>query len=313
MLQIFINLKRFEVSRRSGGVCDLDSPTQWIDATLRRVADLGLGAAADRDLVFLLPEALIAPAIATLAALPAATTRHLAIGCQSVHRDDIRPGGNFGAFTSGRPATAMTAIGCRWTMIGHSEERRDIAGVIDAFAAATGTGAATPEAIAATVGGLLNRAVLRALEAGLDVLVCVGETAAERGDGTPEEQRRRVEAVLSRQVGTILAGVAAARGERRVALAYEPVWAIGPGKVPPGPDYIAFAADIVKRAAGAVLGAAPTVVYGGGLKEENAAVICAVPAIDGGLVALTRFSGAIGFFPDDLDRIVAAALSARPA
>jgi len=38
-------------------------------------------------------------------------------------------------------------------------------------------------------------------------------------------------------------------------------------------------------------------VYGGGLKEENARAICAIPSIDGGLVALTRFTGEIGFIP----------------
>ncbi len=246
------------------------------------------------------------PVRCTLSARAAARTAGLAFGCQGVFREDIRPGGNFGAVTANRPATAMVAAGCRWALIGHSEEREDKLGMMAAYARAAGI-ALDEAAAAASVGDLLNEETLRALEAGLDVLACVGETAAERGEGTPDEQRRRVATVLARQVERILDGTRAFAGSRRIVMAYEPVWAIGPGKVPPGPEYIGFAAGCVKDAAASMLGFEPPMVYGGGLKEENAAEICAVPAIDGGLVALTRFTGEIGFYPEDLERIIAAA------
>lgn len=302
MPSIFVNLKRFEVPRARGGVCDVAPAKAWIESVLADCVARRLGAG-DGDLVFFLPEALLLPAFDELARHDAG---RIAIGCQGVYRDDIRPGGNFGAFTGNRPATAMAAAGVNWVLVGHSETRRDKLGVIDAYAAAAGA-PADPAAAAEAVGRLLNQELLSALAAGLDVLACVGETAAERGDGTAAEQERRVRAVLARQVELLLAGAAAHADKRRIVLAYEPIWAIGPGKVPPGPDAIAFAASCVAEAATATLGFAPPVVYGGGLKEENAAAICATPGIAGGLVALTRFTGAIGFDPADLQRIVAAA------
>ena len=48
----------------------------------------------------------------------------------------------------------------------------------------------------------------------------------------------------------------------------------------------------------------PGVVYGGGLKEQNAGMIAAIETIDGGLVALTRFTGQIGFYPEELKKII---------
>ena len=53
-----------------------------------------------------------------------------------------------------------------------------------------------------------------------------------------------------------------------------------------------------------IYGFDPTVVYGGGLKEENAGMIAGIPTIGGGLVALTRFTGEIAFEPEGLVRIV---------
>jgi triosephosphate isomerase len=306
MLHIFVNLKRFEVPRRLGGVCAVEAPEQWIEGVVADCIARGLGEAKDTELVFLLPELLLLPAERSRRAAAAERTASLAIGCQGVFREDIRPGGNFGAFTTNRPAAAMAAAGCRWALIGHSEERKDKLGIMADYAAARGE--ATDEGAAAeAVGHLLNQEVRRALEGGLDVLACVGETAAERGNGTVAEQQQRVAEVLRRQVNRILQGTREFATSRRIVVAYEPVWAIGPGKVPPDGAAIGFAAACVKEAATAVLGFAPPVVYGGGLKEENAAEICAVPAIDGGLVALTRFTGEIGFYPEDLEKIMAAA------
>lgn len=46
-------------------------------------------------------------------------------GCAGVFREDVEPGGNFGAFTTNKPAAALKAIGCSWVVVGHSEERKD--------------------------------------------------------------------------------------------------------------------------------------------------------------------------------------------
>ena len=84
-----------------------------------------------------------------------------------------------------------------------------------------------------------------------------------------------------------------------VTIAYEPVWSIGPGKTPAGKDYITKVARLVKDTLGDV-----PVVYGGGLKMDNAAMLASIPEIDGGLIALTRFSGDIGFYSDEYLGIV---------
>ena len=85
----------------------------------------------------------------------------------------------------------------------------------------------------------------------------------------------------------------------KVTIAYEPVWAIGPGKIPPDADYIRKIASYVKEVTDGM-----DVVYGGGLKTDNARMLASVKEIDGGLIALPRFSGEIGFYPDEYLEII---------
>jgi triosephosphate isomerase len=106
-------------------------------------------------------------------------------------------------------------------------------------------------------------------------------------------QQPRIEKILR---GQVLNGLLQAKAEvqaGKVVIGYEPIWAIGPGKVPPGQDYIAFVSAYIKRVAREEMGADVAVVYGGGLKEENAGMIASIETIGGGLVALTRFTGEI--------------------
>jgi triosephosphate isomerase len=302
MRDIFVNLKRFDVPRRLGGVCPVDDPVQWIEHVIDECVRLGIGRLTEARVTLFIPEALLANAICQLRSYAPERTAALAIGCQGVFREDVTPGGNFGAFTANRPATAMKNLGCDWAMIGHSEERRDKLGMIAKYDPAVLSGETQRIRAQQAVDSMLNAEVHCALKAGLRVLLCVGETAAERGDGDFDAQKPRIEAVLRRQLKHGLKGIAALDG--RVAIGYEPIWAIGPGKVPPGAEYINFVAGCIKKATLELYGFEPQVVYGGGLKAENAGMIGSIATIDGGLVALTRFSGEIGFYPEELRTII---------
>ncbi len=142
------------------------------------------------------------------------------------------------------------------------------------------------------------------MEAGLDVLLCIGETAEERGEGDFADQKPRIESVLKRQLSLGLKDTQARLPERKIVIGYEPIWAIGPGKTPPGQEYISYVSEHITTVVQAEFGFEPGVVYGGGLKEENAGMIAQIETIDGGLVALTRFTGQIGFYPEELMKII---------
>ena len=283
MKHIFLNLKRFDIPRDWGGVNSIAEPADWggyiVNHTQDGVKELLEAAKEETEFVMYVPEAHVIPAVQAKTA-----DSPVVIGCQSVFRDDVAEGHNFGAFTSNRTAKAMKALGCGSVLIGHCEERNDKAGIL-AEAGVTDT---------AAVNRLLNQEVCRAVEAGLSVRYCIGEKA--------EEQDRWKE-VLREQIETGLAGVPEAAP---VVIAYEPVWAIGPGKIPPDQAYITKIADYVKEVSGG-----RDVVYGGGLKQDNAKMLSEIPSIDGGLIALTRFSGEIGFYPEEYLEIAGIYLGVR--
>jgi triosephosphate isomerase len=140
-----------------------------------------------------------------------------------------------------------------------------------------------------------------ALEAGLEPILCVGETEAERDSGA-------MESVLLRQVTTDLSGVVDARLSD-VVVAYEPVWAIGTGRTA-SPEQAGEAVDFIRRTiAGRSADAAERIriLYGGSVKPDNAAELMALEGIDGALV------GGASLEPADFRDIVAAASSSsRP-
>ena len=267
MKHIFLNLKRFDVPVELGGVNRLAPMADWGRAVVEGIqAGLAHYDPAEVEFVQFFPEAHL---------LSAAAARcegsRVEVGCQSVYRQDVAPGGNFGAFTSNRPAAAAKALGCTAALIGHCEERNDKAGVL-AEAGVTDT---------AAVNRLLNQEILCAQKQGLKVLYCIGEKS---------EEQERWQEVLGEQLDIGLAGV----DKSKVVIAYEPIWSIGPGKTPADKPYIEKIARFVKERTGGL-----DVVYGGGLKTDNAEMLASIPEIDGGLIALTRFAGEIGFYPNE--------------
>lgn len=303
MKRIFVNLKRFDVPRHLGGLCPMDRAPEWVQWIVAQSVAAGLGKLQDLTLTYLLPESLIVPAMEALKEYPDDQKAGITIGSQSVYRADVKSEGNFGAFTADRPAAAMRALGCEWSMVAHSEERKDKLQMLAAFEPKIDTCESCAARAAQTVDTLVGQEAARAIEQGMKVIFCIGETAAQRGEGSFEEQQPRIKAVLEQQLGA-LKGIGADEGN--LVIGYEPVWAIGPGKTPPGPDYIAYVSDLIKKIGKETLGIGDLpVVYGGGLKEENAGPISQIATIDGGLVALTRFSGEIGFYPDELAKIIA--------
>ncbi len=306
MKQIFVNLKRFDVPRSLGGICPVENPAQWMRSIIDASIEAGLGRLDALRLVYLPPEALIVPAVEQLGKHPLQDRVGLSIGCQGVYREDIKTGANFGAFTSNRPAAAMQALGCAHAMIGHSEERKDKLSMLAQYDGLINSDSSLSIKATAVVESMLNQEVLRALERGMDVLYCVGETQQQKGSGCASEFEPRVRRVLHDQLTVGLKGIESYKATRSITIGYEPIWAIGPGKTPPDAAYIAFACGCIKQICQQEFGFDPCVVYGGGLKEANAAEIAAVQAVSGGLVALTTFTQPIGFEVESLVRIVTA-------
>lgn len=272
MKHIFLNLKRFDVPVELGGVNRLAAVEQWGKTVITGIEDgLRRYDPAQAEFAVFFPEAHL------LSAARARTENSpVKLGCQGVYREDVVPGGNFGAFTTNRPAAAAQALGCEHVMIGHCEERADKLGVL-AEAGVTDTDA---------VNRLLNREIRAAISRGLKVLYCIGEKS---------EEQQNWQQVLGAQLDIGLDGV----DPSKVVIAYEPVWSIGPGKTPADKEYITMIARFVKERTGGL-----PVVYGGGLKKDNAAMLASIAQIDGGLIALTRFTGEIGFYPEEYLEIV---------
>ena len=111
----------------------------------------------------------------------------------------------------------------------------------------------------------------------------------------PYREQENWQQVLGEQLSIGLEGV----DTSKVVIGYEPVWSIGPGKTPAGKDYITMIARFVKERTGGL-----DVVYGGGLKVDNAEMLASIPEIHGGLIALTRFQGEIGFYPEEYLEII---------
>jgi len=194
-----------------------------------READLG-----DVDVVVCPPFVSLSAAVQSLAGTD------IAVAAQNVHWQAE------GAFTGEVSPTMLREVGVYGAIVGHSERRQ--------FFGETDEGVA--------------RRAAAALEHGLHVIACVGETESEREAGRTEE-------VLRRQVEAIRDAVPESDGD--LVLAYEPVWAIGTGKTAT-PEIAQEAQAFVKT----ILDV--PVLYGGSVKPDNARELAAQPAVDGALV-----------------------------
>ncbi len=193
----------------------------------------------------------------TVGVCPPATL--LSMVSDLVKTSDVKLGGQdcavepSGAFTGDVSAPMLRDAGCSFTLVGHSE-RRHGHGESDA---------------------LVKAKAEAALKAGLDVVVCIGETEAEWDAG-------ETIAVLDRQLdGSLPAGADA----ENLIVAYEPVWAIGTGKTPTLDDIAATHAHLRGRLKGLVpAGADVPILYGGSVKAANAGDILAIDEVGGALV-----------------------------
>ena len=203
---------------------------------------------------------------ATLIERAARSAPGFAIGGQDVHQAEK------GAHTGCVSAAMLLDAGARLTIVGHSE-RREAQGETDADVRAKAEAA---------------------LAAGLDVILCIGESDAEREAG------RAVETVSAQLDASLPASIPVAD---RFSVAYEPIWAIGTGKIPSLADIGEMHAALRSRltAAFGEAGNGVRILYGGSVKASNAAEIFAVSDVDGALV------GGASLKADDFLPIVASA------
>lgn len=175
----------------------------------------------------------------------------LKVGAQNVYWEKS------GAFT-GEVAPDMIAEICGTVIVGHSE-RRALFGETDET---------------------VNKRLKAALEAGLDVIVCVGETLEENQSG-------QTEAVVTRQIEKGLATITAVEATH-ITIAYEPVWAIGTGlaATPEDANYVHrnVIRPLLKAQFGENRGDEMRIQYGGSIKPNNAKELFSMSDIDGGLV-----------------------------
>lgn len=173
------------------------------------------------------------------------------LGAQNMHPEAS------GAYTGETSAAMLRALFTSYVIVGHSERRTYFAET-DAF---------------------INQKVLAALKAQLKPILCVGETLGERESGSTLK-------VVQTQLEGALEGVSKDLATS-VVLAYEPVWAIGTGKVATteqAQEVHAFIRGLLTKLFGAATSGKMRILYGGSMKPANAAELLAQKDIDGGLI-----------------------------
>ena len=162
-----------------------------------------------------------------------------------------------GAFTGAVSATMLKSLGVQWALAGHSE-RRVIFGESDEY---------------------INGQCLKLIEQGMSVMLCIGESEAEN-------EKNLAGPVCAVQLRKGLAGITAEQMSR-VAIAYEPIWAIGTGKVATpeiAQSVHATCRGILRDMYGDAIADEIRILYGGSVTPESVDGLMAQPDIDGALV-----------------------------
>ena len=176
---------------------------------------------------------------------------NIKIGAQNMHYAEQ------GAFTGEISAPMLKELNIDYVVLGHSERRQYLN--------------ETNETV--------NKKVIKALEEGIDPILCVGETLEER-------EASETKNVCKEQTEKALVGVSA-EDMKKVVIAYEPVWAIGTGKTATAEDandVIAYIREVVKGLYGEEISEEVRIQYGGSVKPSNVAEIMNQSDIDGALV-----------------------------
>ena len=208
------------------------------------------------------------PFVDLASAQEAAAGTNIQIGAENCHWEKS------GAYTGEISAEMLSSMGVNIVIIGHSE-RRQYFGETDVT---------------------VQKRVRAALDAGLTVILCVGETLEQREQGITSE-------LVAMQTKIALGGVSEEE-LKRVIIAYEPVWAIGTGKTATA-QQANEVCHTIREVIGAVYSQAAadgiTIQYGGSMNAGNAAELLAQPDVDGGLI------GGASLKPNDFATIVKAA------
>ena len=159
-----------------------------------------------------------------------------------------------GAYTGEVSAAMLAEFGCRYVIVGHSERRQ----------------------VHAETDQLVADKAKAALACGITPIVCVGETLAQREAG-------QTEAVVKRQLSAVIHALGHCAGE--MVVAYEPVWAIGTGRVATPEQAQSVHALLRAQLSAATAHAGDMkILYGGSMKPDNAVSLLSQPDIDGGLI-----------------------------
>jgi len=209
-------------------------------------------AVADQSYAYTKIDVAVCPVFPYLADVHEALTgRRVALGAQNMHYEAS------GAYTGEVSPTMLADVGCKYVILGHSE-RRHVFGENDE---------------------MVNRKVRAALQFGLAPILCVGELLAEREAGKTSD-------IVERQLRAGLNGVSFEH-LRGVTIAYEPVWAIGTGKVatPAQAEEVhAHLRKLLTTMYGADIAQGVRIQYGGSVKADNAGGLLELPNVDGALV-----------------------------
>ena len=173
------------------------------------------------------------------------------LSAQNMHFEDK------GAFTGEISNSMLKSVGCEYVILGHSEKR----------------------SIFGESNEIINKKIVKALSVGLKPIFCVGETLEERENNVTEK-------VIEEQIRKGLENVSET-DLSNVIVAYEPVWAIGTGKVASpeqAQDVHKFIRDLISKMYNSNIAENLTIQYGGSVKPDNAAGLLSKPDIDGALV-----------------------------